>query len=581
MERKFQLTLLAMYGKIESGFMGMKTMETNMCIRLSVNILCSISILLMLCSCSSSDDSTAVTQVNDSGVFPIVDERLELSMYITPSDHVIDIHTNEAIVWLEDYTNIDLNLTVGPHENSTGKVELMLASGKSLPDVFFTNDGITTEQLNIYGQKGVLIPLNDYIEAYAPNLSKAIEYNPMILDQITMADGNIYSFAKYNEEQHVLYSQKMWINKTWMDELGLSMPTNVEELRDILISFRDNDCNGNGLTDDEIPFAGMNNKWRTDLYGFIMQPFVSVSEAQDLWMVMNEDRKVVASVKEPGFRDGIEYLKNLYEDELLDNNVFVTDSDGIKALTGSAEGNRVGMIQSGGLATVVDLSEAGARDEYVAIEPLKSVNDGIRRTPLFKPDASNVFSITSSCENIEAAVRLGDLLMIDPFEASGDNMETGLNIWYGPNGWRVPENGTLGLNGEPAWYEWNFDFAVPTNINYANLSSLFSTVRKKGLLATGDGSFNHEKLLWDSTKELYEPHGVDVTIPLIIVESEISKQYNQTKSNLRNHMKDSFAAFVSGKRPLEEWETFIGELEGMGLNWYVGETQKAYDKMYK
>ena len=45
----------------------------------------------------------------------------------------------------------------------------------------------------------------------------------------------------------------MFINKTWLDNLGLEVPTTLGELKDVLIAFRDNDANGNGDTTDEIP----------------------------------------------------------------------------------------------------------------------------------------------------------------------------------------------------------------------------------------------------------------------------------------------------------------------------------------
>jgi len=373
-----------------------------------------VIIVIPLLSCSNKQDK----QVNDPDTFPIVNKQIELNMYITPPENVKDIHTNEAILWLEDYTNIDFDLIVGPAKNSSGKVELLLASGSSLPEVFFTKDGLTTEQLSIYGEKGLLVALNPYIDEYAPNLKKAIEYNPLILDQITMADGNIYSFARYNEEQHVLYSQKMWINKTWLDYLGMELPNTIEEVEKVLLEFSQNDCNQNGIA-DEIAFSGMSDKWRTDLYGFMMQPFTLVSEEEDLWMIVDENLTIIPTVFEDGFKEGISFLHHLYSEGLLDPNVFVNNSDIIKSLTGNKSGNRIGLIQAGGLATVVDLGAEGARDEYVALPPLKSMKEGERRTPHFRPDARNVFSITSSCQNVEAAVRLGDLLMIDPFIEDG------------------------------------------------------------------------------------------------------------------------------------------------------------------
>lgn len=534
--------------------------------------------MLGVIGCNSDENSDSM-QVNEANVFPIINERISFSMYITPPPNVIDIHNNEAILWLEDYTNIDLDLEVGPHDYSKGKLELLLASGTEMPDILFTNDAIPSELQNIYGNKGVLIAINDYIDDYAPNLKHAIEHEPQILKQITMDNGNIYTFPKYTEEQHVMYSQKMWVNKKWLDYLGLEVPNTIDEFYEVLKAFRDNDCNQNGIY-DEIPFAGMTDKWRTDFFGYIMQPFTMVSIEEQLYMIRDKNDKIVAPIFDENFLHGISYLNQLYNEGLIDENVFTTDSETIKTYTGSVEGNRIGFIQSGALATVVDLNEEGAREDFVAFKPLKSLDDGIRRTPYFKPNARGVFAITSSCENIEAAVRLGDLLMIDPFGGDSGQMEVGLNVWYGPNGWSIPEEGVNGLNDEQALYQWEFQFGTKTNLNYANLSSLFNTYRKKAHLAWNSQEYNHEKVLWDSTKENYEPYGVDCIIPSLVVPASISKQYNEIKIKLQEHMNQNLVKFVVGIRPLSEWDMFLEELESLGFNWYIGETQKAYDNTY-
>ena len=45
------------------------------------------------------------------------------------------------------------------------------------------------------------------------------------------------------------------INKTWLDQLGLEVPTTVDEFTECLKAFRDaGDLNGNGIA-DEVPLA--------------------------------------------------------------------------------------------------------------------------------------------------------------------------------------------------------------------------------------------------------------------------------------------------------------------------------------
>ena len=40
----------------------------------------------------------------------------------------------------------------------------------------------------------------------------------------------------------------MYINQTWLDNLGLEVPTNMDELEEVLIAFKEGDPNGNGDT---------------------------------------------------------------------------------------------------------------------------------------------------------------------------------------------------------------------------------------------------------------------------------------------------------------------------------------------
>lgn len=528
----------------------------------------------------SGTTEEAGNPVSKGTTYPVVEERITLKVLMTPKEEVIDINTNEAILYIEELTNIDLEIDVVSRNNAPEKISLMLASGSELPDIFLTDGAITAEQLGLYGEQGVFAPINDYIDDYAPNLKAAFEYNPLIEKQITSADGNIYSFARYSEGQHVMHSQKGWVNQMWLDELGMDAPTTIEEFRAMLEAFKANDLNGNGK-DDEIPMIAIQKKWRTDLFGFIMQPFVPVSELKsNLYSTVNNGTIESPFYKE-GMKDGVEFLRGLYADGLLDEEAFTLESNQAKTLTSGPDGNRVGFVQAGALGPVAELGKPGARDEFVALEPLKSVYDGERRTPFFNPDATNRLVISSTCENIEAAVRLGDLFMTDPFTGDEEDLEIGLNVWYGPNGWKVPDEGVMGLNGEEAWYEWTFSFSEPTNLNFANLGNLFGTSLKKGVMATLDKDYDPEKVLWEATEDKYEPHSVSQIVPKIVVSVDVAGQYGETKQILEDYMASNLALFVMGSRDLSEWDTFIDELDTMGLKWYIEETQKAYDAMYK
>lgn len=70
-------------------------------------------------------------------------------------------------------------------------------------------------------------------------------------DAIPSSDGKSY-YIGYLLSQNINTDGHFFINRTWLDRLGLAVPTTIEELTDVLRAFRDRDPNGNGLA-DEIP----------------------------------------------------------------------------------------------------------------------------------------------------------------------------------------------------------------------------------------------------------------------------------------------------------------------------------------
>ncbi|MFP3340659.1 sugar ABC transporter substrate-binding protein, partial [Micrococcus sp. SIMBA_131] len=72
--------------------------------------------------------------------------------------------------------------------------------------------------------------------------------------------GHIYTLPRAEEAGHGAVPNFMSINKTWLDELGLEMPTTLEKYHDVLIAFKEKDPNGNGKQ-DEVPLSFMFNFW--------------------------------------------------------------------------------------------------------------------------------------------------------------------------------------------------------------------------------------------------------------------------------------------------------------------------------
>lgn len=131
------------------------------------------------------------------------------------------------------------------------QVNVRIAGGQ-LPDAFM-GVGFNNYDLTTYGEDGTFIDLTPYLtEEYMPNLTKILEEHPEIRAAITMDDGCIYGLPSGEqmgtagigkEEDYSIFTipQFSMINKAWLDELGLPVPTTLDELHAALKAFKDND----------------------------------------------------------------------------------------------------------------------------------------------------------------------------------------------------------------------------------------------------------------------------------------------------------------------------------------------------
>ena len=124
------------------------------------------------------------------------------------------------------------------------KKNLALAQFGNLPDGLFTA-GMNDYDLLRYAKQGIIIPLENLIDKYMPNLQAVFEKYPEYRTMVTAPDGHIYSFPwieQLGEGKEAIQAigDIPYINKKWLDFLDFEVPTTTEELEQALIAFRDN-----------------------------------------------------------------------------------------------------------------------------------------------------------------------------------------------------------------------------------------------------------------------------------------------------------------------------------------------------
>ncbi len=198
---------------------------------------------------------------------------------------------------------------------SKEKRQISLASG-DYPDLYllipwvdqFTHGGAAEA-----GNQGVVVPLNELIDQYAPNIKKALDATPEWKAMATAPDGKIYGMPQWVDCFHCSYPDKLWMNSAWLKKLGLEQPKTTEDLRKVLQAFKTQDPNGNGKA-DEIPISA---NVRDSLIPYFMNAFIYDPQGQNnsggnnTTLVLNNG-KVDVQANKDGWREGLRYINSLY-----------------------------------------------------------------------------------------------------------------------------------------------------------------------------------------------------------------------------------------------------------------------------
>ena len=230
----------------------------------------------------------------------------------------------------------------------------LLIGGNQLPDAFIACN-FSKQDMNEYGEDGTFIDLTPYITPEVmPNLCKILDEHPDIKSAITLADGKIYGLpsadmlrtgAFSDEYDYSIYSvpEFSMINKKWLDDLGLAVPTNLTELHDALKAFADNDMAKKiyGNTQGTIPMSVAYDQWcygQEIFYaGFGFTNFTSDICAD---LLVDADGNAYFASTTDAYRDAVTYFHDWVNEGLIDLEMF---SQGSSQLIAKASQGRVGV----------------------------------------------------------------------------------------------------------------------------------------------------------------------------------------------------------------------------------------------
>jgi putative aldouronate transport system substrate-binding protein len=449
-----------------------------------------------------------------------------------------------------------------------------MANVDTLTDFIFTA-GFGDSDLLKYGKQGVIIPLEDYIDAYMPNLSAVFEKYPEYRSMSTDSEGHIWALPwieQLGSEKTAIQTvgnNMSFINKKWLDFLGLDIPTTVDEFEQVLIAFRDNASAIQaefGIEGSIIPMSCIVNDQDPAL---LINGFGEGYGDNDSGkhIAVTDDLEVICTATQQGYKEGLEWLHKLYEENLIDPESFTQEWSTYVA---KGKSGRYGVCFTWDVANI---------DNIVDWVPLPALTADTRNvTPVngsFTSGYDRGRCVVTAVAKNPALVCAWLDQMYDPFQSPQNNWGT-----YGEDDeFDIFELGT-NANGDIMLKHAPLGDASPVEVREAECvgGPLAVLDEYYGVYVTCPDDAQY-RLDW--IKEYYTPDmNRKYVYPNVFMTQEDTKTISDLSADINKLINANKSDWIMNGLTDDDWDAYISQLDAYGLSQYLEIYQNYLDSYY-
>ncbi len=269
-------------------------------------------------------------------------------------------------------------------EGSDGYIQglrLALAGGEVFEAIMPWSQTFAQELIDA----GLIIPLDDLIPQYEHINAY---YSPEIWDAIRAQQGGSIYYIPQPAPR--ITGRAGFIRRDWLERVGLDVPTTRDELLTVYRAFRDQDANGNGDPNDEIPVSGRQLfRWFDDL--FLMHGVV-MFEGHPQWSWNDEEGFFESHQVSDQMLAAVQFINLLYEEGLMD---VVMPAQPNADWTAKIADDRIGHyfhlineIHSKSAFAFEPGNDATGYEHWVVM-PHPPIVDGVGRVPYYFPNVQS------------------------------------------------------------------------------------------------------------------------------------------------------------------------------------------------
>jgi putative aldouronate transport system substrate-binding protein len=296
---------------------------------------------------------------------------------------------------------------------------------------------------------------------------------------------------------------------------------------------------------------------------------------------LNNGKVDLAAIK-PEWKEGLKYIKSLYDGGLIDPGAFTQNAEAFKKIGENKDAQILGAGAGMHPAIFVDIADGNRfSKDYDSIPPITGPNNVSYSTFSYAGNAGTSFVLTNKASKevqIAAIKALDYMYTIDGQLASQGGVE-GVD-------WRKPQAGEKALDEsmQPIW------FTTPEkagekkrNNNWISLGQYLSDNTLRGSQVQSTDIYSdkgYERRLFQATKNNYDTKQPKQVLPYwaLWIDPSSADQASMLQTNITNYVNQNALQFITGNKNLDkDWDAYVKGFDGLDLKSYLNIMQKSYD----
>ncbi len=483
------------------------------------------------------------------------------------TQYMEDLSQHPAVVRMRELTNVNIVFTPVAFDMQNDLFQVMLA-GDTLTDISpFTTfyNGSESEAVD----EGFILDLAEY-EEYAPNYFGIVHSSEDNERNMYTPEGYLAQFVQFYTDGRAL-REGLAIRQDWLDELNLEIPNTYDELHDVLTALKtEMGVAGLALQGGGIRYSLLSG-------GFGIPAFMEIEHNSGEWLtypLFQIDGTVYASPMTEEYEQYITLMNQWYSEGLINSDSLTWNQNDTAEVTLS------GILQGDVAiwkATVTMFARYASQsvDEDFNAVPMSDIvqeeGDVIPLGNAGEANGANIYTYNALCISQSCAYPEIAIQYLDYFY-SEEGTEFG---WWGVEG----ETYTLNADGTHSFTELITNDpdgrAVQTMLGLNAFNGITQTMPTSMEVQTATYTLDVERDangVWSANKE------ATYDLPtLMAFTAEQQSAFTDYWADISTYITENQMAFITGDRPLSDFDAYRETLLSMGIEDAVAIVQECYD----